>query len=110
MANALGQLMRDSSQVFVMGHHHTDIDALGAAVGVVCAARSRGKQVYVVLHRAQTLAQPLLERVEASGDYDGVFIEPEQAAELIDGNSLMVVVDTNRPDFVDAAGAAVPIP
>lgn len=102
MANALGQLMRDSSQVFVMGHHHTDIDALGAAVGVVCAARSRGKQVYVVLHRAQTLAQPLLERVEASGDYDGVFIEPEQAAELIDGNSLMVVVDTNRPDFVDA--------
>ena len=102
MANALGQLMRDSSQVFVMGHHHTDIDALGAAVGVVCAARSRGKQVHVVLHRAQTLAQPLLERVEASGDYDGVFIEPEQAAELIDGNSLMVVVDTNRPDFVDA--------
>lgn len=102
MANALGQLMRDSSQVFVMGHHHTDIDALGAAVGVACAARSRGKEVHIVLHRAQTLAAPLLEKVEASGEYDGVFIEPEEALKLIDGNSLMVVVDTNRPDFVDA--------
>ncbi|MDO4173119.1 MAG: DHH family phosphoesterase [Eubacteriales bacterium] len=102
MANALGQLMRDSSHVFVMGHHHSDIDALGAAVGVACAARSRGKQVHIVLRRAKTLAQPLLERIEASGEYDGVFIEPEQAAEMIDGNSLMVVVDTNRPDFVDA--------
>lgn len=102
MANALGQLMRDSSQVFVMGHHHSDIDALGAAVGVACAARSRGKQVHIVLHHAQTLALPLLERVEASGEYDGVFIEPEEALKLIDGNSLMVVVDTNRPDFVDS--------
>lgn len=102
MANALGQLMRDSSQVFVMGHHHTDIDAVGAAVGVVCAARSRGKEVHIVLQRAKTLALPLLEKVEASGEYDGVFIEPEEALKLIDGNSLMVVVDTNRPDFVDA--------
>ena len=102
MANALGQLMRDSSQVFVMGHHHSDIDALGAAVGVACAARSRGKDVHIVLHRAQTLALPLLEKVEASGEYNGVFIEPEEALKLIDGNSLMVVVDTNRPDFVDA--------
>lgn len=102
MANALGQLMRDSSQVFVMGHHHTDIDAVGAAVGVACAARSRGKEVHIVLQRAKTLALPLLEKVEASGEYDDVFIEPEEALKLIDGNSLMVVVDTNRPDFVDA--------
>lgn len=102
MANALGQLMRDSSQVFIMGHHHSDIDAVGAAVGVACAARSRGKQVHIILHRAQTLAMPLLERVEASGQYDGVFIEPDEAAAMIDSNSLLVVVDTNRPNFVDA--------
>lgn len=102
MANALGQLMRDSSQVFVMGHRNSDIDAVGAAVGVVCAARSRGKQVHIVLRRAQTLAQPLLDKIDASGEYNGIFIEPEQAEEMIDAGSLMVVVDTNRPDFVEA--------
>ncbi len=102
MANALGQLMRDSSQVFVMGHGNSDIDALGAAVGVVCAARSRGKQVHIVIRRAQTLAVPLLEKLEASGEYTDVLIEPERAAEMVDSSSLMVVVDTNRPDFVEA--------
>ena len=102
MANALGQLMRDSSQVFVMGHQNSDIDAVGAAVGVVCAARSRGKQVHIVLRRDHTLAQPLLDKIDASGEYKDVFIEPEAAEELIDTNSLMVVVDTNRPDFVEA--------
>ena len=102
MANALGQLMRDSSQVFVMGHQNSDVDAVGAAIGVVCAARSRGKTVHIVLRRAHTLAQPLLDKIDASGDYQGVFVEPEQANDLIDANSLMVVVDTNRPDFVEA--------
>ncbi len=102
MANALGQLMRDSSQVFVMGHHNSDLDAVGAAIGVACAARSRGKEVYIVMRRARTLAQPLLEKIEASGEYKDVFIEPEKAEEMVDGNSLMVVVDTNRPDFVEA--------
>lgn len=102
MANALGQLMRDSSQVFVMGHQNSDIDAVGAAVGVVCAARSRGKQVHIVLRRGQTLAQPLLDKIDGSGEYRNIFIEPEQAEEMIDAGSLLVVVDTNRPDFVEA--------
>lgn len=102
MANALGQLMRDSSQVFIMGHGNSDVDAVGAAIGVACAARSRGKQVHIVLRRAHTLALPLLDKIDASGEYNDVFIEPETADELIDGNSLMVVVDTNRPDFVEA--------
>ena len=101
MANALGQLMRDSSQVFVMGHRNSDIDAIGAAVGVVCAARSRGKQVHIVLNRAATLAQPLIDKIDACGEYEGIFLDPEQAAEKIDTGSLMVVVDTNRPDFVE---------
>ena len=102
MANALGQMMRDSSQVFIMGHGNSDLDAVGAAVGVVCAARSRGKQVHIIIRRGQTLAGPLIERLDESGDYKGVLIEPEQAESMIDTNSLMVVVDTNRPDFVES--------
>ena len=66
MANALGQLMRDSSQVFVMGHGNSDIDSLGSAVGVACAAKSRGKSVHIILRRERSLATALLEIGRAS--------------------------------------------
>ncbi len=101
MANALGQMMRDSSTVFVMGHGNSDMDSVGAAVGVVCAAKSRGKNVYIVLRRERTLAQPLLERLYEDKEYNSLIIEPEMAVNLVDSNSLIVVVDTNRPDFVE---------
>lgn len=101
MANALGQLMRDSSQVFIMGHGNSDIDSLGSAVGVACAAKSRGKNAYIILRRERSLATALLDRLLQEREYDEMIIEPEAAGEKIDGNSLIVVVDTNRPDFVE---------
>ncbi len=101
MANALGQMMRDSSSVFVMGHGNSDMDSVGAAVGIVCAAKNRGKNVYIVLRRARTLAQPLLDRLYEDAEFNSLIIEPDAASALIDSNSLMVVVDTNRPDFVE---------
>lgn len=101
MANALGQMMRDSSQIFVMGHGNSDIDSVGSAVGVACAAKSRAKDVHIILRRANTLATPLLDRLCAEPEYDEMFIEPERASAMIDANSMLVVVDTNRPDFVE---------
>ncbi len=101
MANALGQLMRDSTHVFVMGHGNSDMDAVGAAVGVACAAKERGRPVHIILRREKTLALPLLEKLCADPEYDGLFIEPEQAANMIDSSGLLVIVDTNRPNFVE---------
>lgn len=101
MANALGQMMRDSSHVFIMGHGNSDMDAVGAAVGVACAAKDRGRPVHIIIRRERTLAQALIDRLCAEKEYDDMLIEPEQASNMIDSNALLVVVDTNRPDFVE---------
>lgn len=102
VANALSQLIRDSSQVLVMGHAMSDIDSLGAAIGMVCAVRSREKPVHVVINGDRTLAGDLLRRMESMQQYKGVFISPEEAMVVCDYNTLLIVVDTNRPDYVES--------
>ena len=49
MATALGELMSDAGQVYVMGHRFADMDALGAAVGICCIARKKGKKASIVM-------------------------------------------------------------
>ena len=58
MANALGQLISGSSSVYVMGHRVSDFDAVGAAVGVTCIARSLGKPCRIVIDETKTAANP----------------------------------------------------
>ncbi len=102
MANALKQLMIDSSKVYVMGHKVSDIDSLGAAVGVVVAARECQKPVRIVIDKTKTLATPMIQKLLAAEEYKGVFITPEDAMLEADSDTLLVVVDTNRPDFVES--------
>ncbi|MGN1031523.1 MAG: DHH family phosphoesterase [Butyricicoccaceae bacterium] len=101
MANALGQIIRDSPQVLIMGHKNSDMDALGAAVGMACAVRSRGRDARIVIDRTRTLAQPLIEKLDASEEYAGILTSPEMALNMADSNTLLIVVDTNRPDFCE---------
>lgn len=101
VANALSQLIRDSSQVLVMGHRNGDMDAIGAAAGMVCAARVKGKPVHIVVDREHTMAGDLIERLEALPEYKDVFISAEDAMILCDFNTLLIVVDVNRPGYVE---------
>ena len=101
VANALSQLIRDSSQVLIMGHRNSDMDAIGAAAGMVCAARVKGKPVHVVVDREHTMAGDLIERLETLPEYKDVFISAEDAMILCDFNTLLIVVDVNRPGYVE---------
>lgn len=102
VANALSQLIRDSSQVLVMGHRNSDMDAIGAAAGMVCAARVKGKPVHIVVDQQHTLATELIERLETLPEYKGVFISAENAMIMCDYNTLLIVVDVNRPGYVES--------
>ena len=104
MANALRQLIKDSSQVFIMGHRVSDLDSIGSAAGVVAAVRKCGKTPYIVCNREITSARELIDRLASAPEYKEVFITEEQAVELCDAQSLLVVVDTSRPDIVEAPG------
>lgn len=102
VANALTQLIRDSSQVLVMGHRNSDMDAVGAAAGMVCAARAKGKPVHVVVDQNHTMATELIGQLEALPEYKDVFISAEDAMIMCDYNTLLIVVDVNRPGYVES--------
>lgn len=102
MANALQKLIVDSSMVLVMGHKFADLDAVGAAVGVCCAARGRQVKAQIVLDKTECPAMPLVEKLEASESFKNLFITEREAMIKADSRTLLVVVDTNRPDQVQS--------
>ena len=100
-SNSLMELIGQSSQVFIMGHKNADLDAVGAAMGISCMCRKRGKKAYIVLDMENNAAQRLLEEILAVPEYKDVFISGQEALLLCDNHSTLVVVDTNRPDQVE---------
>ncbi len=100
-ASSLSELMAQSSQVFVMGHKNADLDAVGAAVGICCLCRKKGKRAHIVVDMEHNAATALIEQVRKVPEYAECFISGQEALLLADNKSLLVVVDTNRPDQVE---------
>ena len=98
MANALSELVADSSRVYVMGHKFADMDTVGAAAGVVCIARKRGVRASIVIEAEKAAAKPLIERLRRETEYKDAFINPQEAILRADSRTLLVLVDTNRPE------------
>jgi len=102
MANALGDLISDASEVYVMGHENADMDALGAAAGVCCVARKHGKKYNIVIDTENNSAAALLRKLSSFPEYEDVFISGSDAFLHARPGALLVVVDTNRPDMVES--------
>ena len=102
MANVLAGLIRDASGIYIMGHSYADNDALGAAVGMVCAGRKFGKKTRIVIDRENNNVGPMLAMLTKNEEYENVFITPEEALVESDAGSLLIVVDTNRPQYVES--------
>ena len=102
IASSLNELISQSSQVFIMGHRMADLDALGAAMGLVCICRKRGRPTHIVLDLEHNAVQPLLAELKEHPEYDNLFLSGEDALLAADGKSLLIVVDTNRPDQVES--------
>ncbi len=102
MASALGELVADASCVLVMGHQSPDMDAVGAAVGVCAIARKKGVPHYIIREAGSTPADELYRRVGEMEEYQGRFLDSQEALLRADSRSLLVVVDTNRPEQVSS--------
>ena len=100
-ANSLMELIGGSSQVFIMGHRNADLDAIGAATGIACMCRKKGKRAYIVVDEEINSATRLIDEIKAVPEYRDAFISGQDAMLLCDAKSTLVVVDTNRPDQVE---------
>ena len=102
MANALGELIADSSRVFVMGHKFPDLDCIGAITGVCAIARKRGVQARIIREPGSNPAAEMAAKLGQTPEYKDAFLSAQDAIILADPRTLLVVVDTNRPEQVQS--------
>ena len=102
IAATLTDHVKDSDRVFIMGHKNSDLDSVGAAVGMWAAIhKGLEKSAAVVINRNQTLARPLVDTVAPAYPEEDVFIGAQEALQAVTDRSLLIVVDTHSVNFVE---------
>lgn len=102
ISHALGDLMQESSKVFIMGHKFPDMDAIGSSIGILKIAQINQKEAYVIIDEQEidSGVSKLLEEVKKRTEIYKHFISPQEALEMNLSNSLLVIVDTHKPSLV----------
>ena len=101
-AEALREILAAKEKIFVMGHKLTDVDALGAAIGIYRAAKEFNKQAHIVINEVSASLRPLYNSYINNDEYPkDLLINSTEALGMIDENSLLIVVDTNRPKMTE---------
>jgi len=114
VAGALVELICQAESVVIMGHSFSDLDAIGAAEGVLRICKICRVPAVIAVRRKTTLAASLIDTLVENGCADD-FIEPEQAMDVVSKKTLCVIVDTYRrvlvesPELMDACGPVVVI-
>lgn len=102
IAQTLSGLIRRSSNVLVMGHQNSDLDSLGASLGAARIAQGYDKKVNVIL-RMDSLEDKtgkVVEEIMDDPDYESLILSPADALEVIGKDTLLIVVDTHKPELV----------
>lgn len=101
IAHALKQLIAQSDGIFIMGHKYPDMDAFGAALGINRFCEIEGKSTYIVIDQYDDTLKTIFDAAKATEKYR--FINSKKAMELVNKNSLIIVLDTNRESLVECA-------
>lgn len=102
IAQAMKELIEESSNVLVMGHKNADADCLGAAMGVYRLAKTYQKEANIIMNDAGVGINGLLQKIANAEEYQGAIIDGEEALTRIGENTLLVVVDTHKADYVNS--------
>lgn len=101
-AHALREIMEGRDNVLIMGHSLSDVDSIGAGVGIYCAARVLGKKAQIVVNEVTTSVRPMIDCfTEEKGYPADMFINSDVALEMVGRNTLVMVVDTNKPSYTE---------
>ncbi|WP_338779170.1 DHH family phosphoesterase [Metabacillus sp. FJAT-52054] len=102
ISHAMTEIVTASDKVLIMGHKYPDMDAIGAAIGVLKVAEVNDKQAYIVLDQNEidSSVQRLVEELKLHTELWSHFIKPEEALEMVTEETVLVVVDTHKPSLV----------
>lgn len=102
IAAALTNHVNNSSNVIVMGHRYSDLDSVGACIGMWSAVvKGLHRNAYICIDKQQTLAKPLVKCFEQAG-FASIFKNEMEAYDMIDDHTLLIIVDTHSPNFVES--------
>ena len=101
VAQALEELIKEASNVIIMGHTNSDIDAMGASMGVYRIAETLGKEVYIVNETNGTSLDTFIEELKQNPNYNNVIIDKNESLSKINEESLLIVVDTDKKNYVE---------
>lgn len=101
-AHALKEFIEGRDKILVMGHAIADIDSFGSAVGIYRIAKTLNKRAHIVIENVTSSIRPMLNRFINSPEYEeNMIVNNTQALQMIDANTLLVVVDVNRPKMTE---------
>lgn len=101
-ALALKEIISTKDKVFVMGHTNADVDSFGSAVGIYRIAKTLGRNAYIVLNRSNNVIKPWVDAFKGRLDSEEhVIIDSEEALEMVDNNTVLVIVDVNKPSYTE---------
>ncbi len=101
VAHALEELMLEAKNIVIMGHSNSDIDAMGAAFGIYRMAKTIGKEAYIVNETVGIGLDNFIEVAKQNEEYKEILISKDKALDIIDENTLLVVVDTHKTSYVE---------
>ncbi|HJJ15429.1 MAG TPA: DHH family phosphoesterase [Clostridiaceae bacterium] len=102
VAHALENLIQESSKVLIMGHTNPDIDALGSAMGMYRFVKNMNKNGYIIDSENAAALDSFKEVLAKEEEYEDVLISKEVALENIDEDTLLIVVDTHKKNYVES--------
>ena len=102
VAHALENLITNSKKVMIMGHTNPDMDAIGSSMGIYRLAKTLDKNAYIVISENTPTIASFKASIDKEPEYEDVIINKEVALENIDEDTLLIIVDTHRSNYVDA--------
>ena len=101
VAHALENLIRESKKVMIMGHTTPDIDSFGSSMGIYRLAKSVGTNAYIVVGENMTALEAFKKELDKDEEYEDILINKEVALENADEDTLLVIVDTHKLNYVE---------
>ena len=102
VAHALENLIKECQKVMIMGHSNPDMDAIGSCMGIYRLAKTIGKDAYIICDKNVPTLEPFMKSIEKNSEYEDIIINKEVAIENIDEDTLLIIVDTNKINYVEA--------
>ncbi len=100
IAHAMKAMIKDADKILIMGHRWPDMDAFGSAIGASAICRYLGKESFIVIDKHNEALDYIFNQAEDSGDYN--IIKQEKAIKMVTPDTLLIIVDTNRPVLVES--------